>query len=322
MREAILALLRTLPAQYAFEDRGSSVWLRCPNPQHTGQTGKSPPFKISLDPPFSGSHFCFGCGAHGPWPETVRLFGFKSSARFLAEEQASASFSEAEEASLLGRKKPKTGREVFREKWPRSQSWRNVPGKLIADIGGSMIIGGDGREPVLRLPVMVRNVERGFIDCKIRPAKDEQKKYINAPGTWAHDVLFPYDYVRSLDPDIAALVEGPRDALVTIRNGLPALATLGSTSWNRKCVNLVLSLGLKTLLLMLDPDTAGEKLMHLVYKDLSPHMQVIPVRLSSKMVKDSSGKLVRKKLCDPADLNRRKLDRVCELAGVRLEAAQ
>jgi 5S rRNA maturation endonuclease (ribonuclease M5) len=313
MREAILDALKALPTDRAIEDRGSSIWLKCPI--HAGGNEKTASFKISLDPPYSGFHYCFGCGIKGNFKRTLQILGLSTSGKLLLDERPIISFSEKEEASLFGKTTSKpTKLQAFREPWPRLQAWRGIPGKLVSDVGGCMIIGGDGREPMLRLPVVVRNKERGYIDCKIRPDKDERFKYINSPGKWTGDSLYPYDFVRSLDPDYVAIVEGPRDALVSIRNGLPALATLGSTSWNAKCVNLILALSVRAIILMPDPDAAGEKLMERVYADLSPYIHVIPIKLPSKIV---DGRRV--KVVDPGDLSRAKLQKVLKFVGIKLE---
>jgi DNA primase len=143
-------------------------------------------------------------------------------------------------------------------------------------------------------------------------------KYINSPGGWTKDALFPYDYVNSLEAKVVAIVEGPRDALVTIRNGLPALAIMGTNNWSEKCINLIMGLGASKIVLLLDPDTPGELAMRRIYKDLSKKISVVPVMLPSKFVTDDKGRKKRVKLCDPADLSRRKLERVFERIGFPL----
>jgi hypothetical protein len=314
MRERLLELFKALPNDRGVVEKGGALWMRCPNPQHSGGQEDTASFKVNLDPPYIGSCFCFGCGIHGSWKKvTVVLLGLKGSAVELAE-TIHETFSADEEAKMLGRGQKKE--RGFREKWPRTQAWRGIPGTLISDVGGSLILNGDGREPLLRLPVIVRGSERGYIDCKVRPDKDDKRKYFNSPGVWSRDALFPYDYIRDQQPEILAIVEGPRDALITIRNGLAALATLGSQSWNKKCASLILSIAPKTLLIMSDPDDAGMKLTRAVYRDLSPYMFVKSIVLPSKMVEKPNGVKVRKKLVDPADLSPAQLKKVLAKAGI------
>ena len=312
MREKILELFKTLPATYAVEDRGSSVWMCCPV-----HSEKMPSFKVSLEPPFIGSHYCFGCRTHGNFSATLKLLGLKGGKNLLLGDVVYDSFSQDEEDQMLGRsnKLRETG---FREHWPQQQNWRGVPGKLIAEVGGSLVLNGNGREPLLRLPVMVRGTERGYIDCKVNPEKGERLKYWNSKGSWALDVLYPYDYVKQLNSDKLVIVEGPRDALITLRNGMAALALLGATSWSEKCINLVMALGPSIVILLLDPDHAGELAMKAIYKDLSPHLHVLPIMLPSRMEKQADGHMKRIKLIDPADLSSKKLKKVLNRAGVKI----
>jgi 5S rRNA maturation endonuclease (ribonuclease M5) len=311
-KEKILTMLQTLPADRKIEDRGSSVWLICPNPQHAGANEKTPSFRISLEDSYTGCHYCFGCGIHGSWKKTCEALGFSGPAKFAKEEFSSTSFSEEEEAFLFGKKEASS---EFREVWPRNLNWRKIPGSLIQDVGGSLLVGSNTKEPLLRLPVKIYNEERGWIDCKINPSKDEKIKYQNKKGTWAKDVLFPYDYVRKMDNSLLILVEGPRDALVTIRNGFPALATLGSTSWSNKCINLIMSFAPKILVLMFDPDDAGEKLRKKVSEDFRDKIPVVPIRLESKLEFFNS-KQKRVKLVDPADLTASRLLKILKKANV------
>jgi 5S rRNA maturation endonuclease (ribonuclease M5) len=318
LRERLLQLFSSLPPERGAYEKGSAMWMRCPNKEHAGGMEDTASFSVSLDPPFSGSCYCFGCGIHGSWKKvTAPLLGITGSAVELPETVYDA-ISDDDEARMLG-KSAKTKERGFREKWPKSQNWRGVPGSLIADLGGALILNGDGREPMLRLPAMIRGAEKGYIDCKIRPTKDDTRKYFNSSGIWTRDALFPFDYVRDQDPKILAIVEGPRDALVTIKNGLPALATLGAQSWSKKCANLVLSIAPKHLIVMADPDDAGQKLVRMVYRDLSPHMWVRSILLPSKITTKPNGVKVRKKLVDPADLSKAQLKRVLDKAGIELE---
>jgi len=321
-RERILELLQTLPANRKLEIRGDSAWICCP--LHSNGMEKTPSFKITLDGSYAGSGFCFACSAHGGWKDTVRVLGFPPASRFaVTGANIEVPLNEAEFAALVGERTAKTPARVeYREAWPSNTDWRGVSGKLIKQVGGTMVLGGDGREPILRLPAMVRGVEAGFIDCKINPPKGDRLKYINAKNSsgWSKDILFPFDYVRSLEPRVLAIVEGPRDALCTIQNGLPALATLGSFAWNEKCARLVLAIAPSILVLLLDPDDAGEGLRRHIYEDLCDRLDVRSIRLPSKLITDpATGLKKRVKLIDPADLNRPKLARVLTKIGVNLD---
>ncbi len=319
MRDRILALLRGLPRESRLEERGGSAWIRCP--VHAGQTGASPPFKITLEGQYAGSGYCFSCGAHGGWRRVAAMLGLPSSARFLSDESMPEPFTESEAAAMLGRRGGRRRGSDYRERWPASQDWRGVSGRLISDVGGKMILGGDGMEPVLRLPAMVRGAEVGYVDCRINPQPGDSMKYLNKASGWSRDALYPYDFVRAMRPRVLVLVEGPRDALVTIQNGVPALATLGSTSWSDKCRRLLVAVAPSTVVLMFDPDDAGEKLRRRVYRDVSGALDVRSARLPSRLVEVDAGggktRLARKKIVDPADLDAASLSRVLAAVGLR-----
>ena len=319
MREQILRLLEMLPPTRGLQYRGKTAWIRCP--VHAGGNEDTPSFRIQLEGPWVGHHYCFACTAHGDWKDTVNVLGFPSSARFLASDVVSDTFSDEEAEAMLRGGKVKRD-DATREPWPRDYPWRGVPGTLVSDVGGTFVMQGL-HDPVLRLPVNIRGREAGWIDCVIDPEPGEKLKYINSADAsgWSKSALFPYDYVRSLPLSrrILAIVEGPRDALITINNGLPALATLGASSWNNACKRLVLSVNPATVLLMLDPDDAGEKLRRQAYADLVEHVDILSVRLPSKLITDPETRQTkRKKLLDPGDLDSPKLRRVLKTIGVRL----
>ena len=314
----VLQLLLTLPASRGFD--ASRGMMRCPNPEHAGGAERTPSFKVTLDGPYAGSHYCFGCKCRGPWAKTIELLGFPPEARFLTRDVVSDPFADSDAEAMLGRRRRLEGRDAsFRERWPRDQDWRGVPGRLLVDVGATMVFSNRSKDaPLLRLPAMVLGRERGYIDCVIEPGPDDKLKYINSSAVrgWSRDVLFPYDYVRSLSPRVMAVVEGPRDALVSITCGLPALATLGATSWSPACVRLVEAVAPDLLLIMGDPDEAGVELMREVHHDLHAKMATRIVMLPSKFVVNSLGLRVRKKLMDPGDLTPRRLERLMEKLGV------
>jgi 5S rRNA maturation endonuclease (ribonuclease M5) len=206
------------------------------------------------------------------------------------------------------------------EEWPTDADWRGVRAQLVHDVGGRMLIAGDGYEPLLILPVVMRGRQLGYVKCKVR--KDKDFNYVNAGSKWAGDALYPYDYVRKMlddagGPRVAAVVEGCRDALVTIQNGLPALATLGATNWTPKCVSAIKALGLDTLICLADPDDAGDILAGNVYNDLKNHTTVKVVKLPSKIIETENGPK-RVKVLDAADLNSRQLQKVLSKLGIEM----
>jgi len=87
------------------------------------------------------------------------------------------------------------------------------------------------------------------------------QKYFRAPGCDAKKIFFPFDYVRQHHAEDGAvvLVEGEVDALNLLQAGIPALSILGSNNWSEEKVDLLLSLNLKRVYLLMDPDPAGRQ---------------------------------------------------------------
>src|SRR5690606_7832235 len=111
---------------------------------------------------------------------------------------------------------------------------------LLSDIGAKLCQkqyeDGSWSAKMLWLPVKVNNQTKGYIKARLKK-QEGMTSYINAPGKWSLTYgLFPYDYavdvMAQLDLSTMALVEGPRDALRLLSEGIPACAMLGTQSWS------------------------------------------------------------------------------------------
>lgn len=301
MREQLLAFLQQLPADRQLTPSSTAAKIVCPNPEHANGRETTPSFKIALTGQYAGSGYCFGCGWHGNWQKVCVLLGFSKEAKYLAQETPYDLYSDEDEEAMLG---TKVKRDVT-EPWPVDQDWVGhdgvvLNGQLVSDVGGRLVL---GNPPHLLFNVRVNNRTVGTIKCVLFPKKDDLK-YINSKGTWVRDTLFPYDYVRERWPrlDVLILTEGVRDPLRTIQNGYPSLSILGSNNWSAKCAGLVKRLSPSKLIIMMDPDRAGDDAARDVYDSLADEIETRVVRLPSK----PNGK----KLLDPTDLSKSKLERV------------
>ena len=304
LRDTIMQHLRTLPAEVQLEERGGNAWMICQNPQHAKENTGS--FKVSLEPPYTGHGHCFGCGWTGPWDRVARLLKLKGGAEWLVEDVASQAISDDAFAEMMGEVVRADAKLDF-EPWPAQHAWRGVDGELVSAVGGRLKL---GKYPELVLPVRVMDRTVGTVTCKVKKA--ERLNYINSPGAWAQDALYPYEYVERLGRIKALLlVEGSRDALVTIQNGWPALALLGAKNWSDACKSLVLQLEPETVVLLMDPDDAGVEAVEAIYPSLRDDVATRVFWLPSKVVqvvKDGVVADKRIKLADPADLTPRQLD--------------
>lgn len=89
--------------------------------------------------------------------------------------------------------------------------------------------------------------------------KIDFQKYFRAPGCDAKKVLFPFDYVRKQHSanHTVVLVEGEVDALNLLQAGIPALCITGSNNWSEDKVDMLLSIDVRRVFLLMDPDSAG-----------------------------------------------------------------
>ena len=112
--------------------------------------------------------------------------------------------------------------------------------------------------------------------------RGDKLKYFRAKWCKAKECFFPFDYVRTYFPktDLVVLVEGEVDALRLLQAGIPALSILGSNNWGTIKLDLLLSLGIKKVVLLMDGDYAGRKAAIQIKNDLDGFVDVLVLRLS------------------------------------------
>lgn len=110
----------------------------------------------------------------------------------------------------------------------------------------------------------------------------DKMKYYRAEWSKAKGAFFPFDYVRQYHEGdrTAVLVEGEVDALVLLQAGIPALSILGSTNWSEKKRDLLLSLGSRSVIILMDGDSAGRKAAKEIKKTLHGYFDVRVLKLA------------------------------------------
>lgn len=275
--------------------KGDSIWLQCCF--HEGDSTPSLSVNIFGSKVSTGTYHCFGCGASGSYSKlsAVRKLGLpKIDSRLLQSDHSAKvvtlhpSFSDTCVETYLRT----FGITVF-TKWidpnstniPMFFEWYGIPGQLVHCLEG-YLVKERNEEQRLFFPVRVRDIVRGGFRV-IQEKEAGKKTYLNCPGTWTSDYgLFPYDYVvkriKKYDISFVVLVEGPRDALRLIDNGIPALAVLGSQSFSTTKAGLLTGIrGIDTVFVANDTDDAGEKMVELVYKILHNDLDVRKITLPS-----------------------------------------
>jgi len=101
--------------------------------------------------------------------------------------------------------------------------------------------------------------------------KKKLRKYRNMTGMKSADILYPFDLVsKVLRTGVVVLVEGPMDALRLCCLRIPALAIMGTNNWRDHNRNLLLRLGVHTVIICTDGDSKG---IECRYETLEPSLE-------------------------------------------------
>lgn len=189
--------------------------------------------------------------------------------------------------------------------------WRGICGDLIKALGCK--IGIDKREkiPFLIMPVYVRGKLISAIKARIVKRSGLVSYVIADDSPLKEKGLFPYDFVREMiknDKKLkwVVLVEGQRDALRLIQYGIPAVAILGSRSWDAKKMRLLASLS-NNIVVSMDGDVAGCSAAKLIKNDLkedgSFQVKSLNLMKEAKRIAAIKGISVKEAKVDPGNMS-------------------
>ena len=217
----------------------------------------------SRDP---GSCKCFGCGKTASWDEIAPKIGLST---YVWTKPRPVYAAPRETVVEAGRDTEYDLRPI-----PSHKMWRGIRTNLLRALGAKMYTTTWG-DKFIWLPVYIRGELMGYIRARFRKVADKPS-YLNKAGHWSEKHgLFPYDFAIRKQPNVVVLVEGPRDALRLVQEGVPAIAILGTQSWSdQKSRHLELT-GAKTVVLMMDGDDAGAKAEELIEPSLSRMVNVV-----------------------------------------------
>jgi hypothetical protein len=231
-----------------------------------------------------GTFKCMGCGESGGWNKLAEAMNlqplgqdaavFKQVQRYDADfyrrkvlDERFNTFSGLLEE--MGLRKPND--------IPEDMVWRTIPAKLLRKVRACRVTGVD-RRPYLFLPTYVNEELVGGVRAVMEDTGDKTiVKYKNSDGEWSKQKgLYPYDTTSELLDKFEkkhgfrglVIVEGARDALCWLCEGMPALGLLGTQSWTEVKRDYVLDLDPDFVLVCLDGDTAGRKSEEKVWADL------------------------------------------------------
>jgi len=252
---------------YPVKAAGKSIMVRCPFHPDT-----DPSLSVNVGNPDAppGVFNCFGCGAHGSWnllAQTLHLRPF-------TEEE----LRELRRIHLNGRR-------------PR-ETWRYQPPRHLGELPPGFRYGRIGYEtlkrygakvwvdPVLQekrllFIVTVFGETLGHVSLPYHRLTARVRRARYSPGHWVRRALWPYDHQRSGARTIV-LVEGLRDALRLLQEGIDALAMLGGrTVWTPYKRELVLAKEPKRIVVLTDGDPTGHRFAKQLVKEFRP---LLPVR--------------------------------------------
>lgn len=223
-----------------------------------------------------GFSYCLSCGAKHKWADLCVALDIDE----VDTKTSSHKYSANNQFTIKPLKVTKPllqAQTTLTTSWNPAESWRGIHGQLLANLGASLKLDSFTKDKQIVLPCAVAGKVVGNINAFLQKrSKGQGSSYINSPGSWVKEALFPYDYVASLLQQTkgpVCLVEGPRDALNLIQYGISALAILGCTNWSSKCIPLLLALfpNATKLIIMMDNDEAGQKATTTITQDLAPY---------------------------------------------------
>lgn len=258
----------------------ASTFIMCPYHHE-----KTPSFRI-----FHGATtknpigVCYGCGKKVTWNELAPVIGLKAFAHQKPKDEfLNLSFLPSDSDFSTQEQKEK----IRFSKLPRDKKWRGISTNLLIELGAKKCEVCHPEhgwlKPKLYLPVIIRGKERGYIKARFRKHA-EYPSYINSTGQWSKTHgLFPYDtavkLMRKLKTKTIVLVEGPRDALRLISEGIPAMCILGTQSWTATKTKVLELSGCTQVILMMDGDCAGIAATKKLRKELKSMFDLKIVKL-------------------------------------------
>lgn len=225
---------------------------------------------------------CFPCGEGGQWGKLAKKLGLEKDIEPIKNDRAGEAVAEIARAlTKMGVNEHKRTQEKDRTKplvgeW--KGNWRGFRGQWLREIGCIRV--DDIRKNVLRigLPVRLFNGSLRGYTCRAIDPPDCPVKY--APlhadrGSWhdkelpAQDLLFFGDLIALNRWDRIVLVEGPIDAMrLWGLFGIPTCGLLGTGNWNATKRDILLGLGVRKFLTIMDGDRAGQDTQYKILNDL------------------------------------------------------
>jgi 5S rRNA maturation endonuclease (ribonuclease M5) len=167
--------------------------------------------------------------------------------------------------------------------FPIQEDWRGFSKGFLKKLGAKLAFVEQTGFFYLRFPVMVQGKEVGYFRAQMEKPRKGIPTYLNKPGEWVKTRgLFPFDTAVALAKKeglrTIVPVEGPRDALRLICDGVPAVSIMGTHNWSAQ-KRRILEFTFKRMVICMDGDRAGKQAALNIYRDVKNRMDVKVLRL-------------------------------------------
>lgn len=185
---------------------------------------------------------------------------------------------------------------------PKDRLWRSIPTNLLIAVGCKLMEHREWGTKYIFMPTMINGEMRGYTRARMHKVEGKPT-YIHAGGAWSKlDGLFPYDFAVSFMKRIGSStmvgVEGQRDALRLLYEGIPAVCILGTNSWSDNKAILLDAAGVTRFIPFMDGDDAGIGATDVLVESASKFMEVKAIRLW-KIPGNPYPKYAKLKVSDP-----------------------
>jgi 5S rRNA maturation endonuclease (ribonuclease M5) len=229
------------------------VLVLCPFRQE-----RTPSCSISLDTSYPrgvGRIKCWGCGHKCDWNELAEKFGLSkmNGSRALPKYAPNIDMAEVR-AKMLEEEATIKDFDLF----PLQKDWRGFEKEFLTSMGARLCFYDKSDKFYVFFPVNVGGKEVGYFRAMIKKP-EEGPSYLNKKGEWVKKRgLFLFDEAIALMKKrklrTIVLVEGPRDALRLMRDGIPTCAILGTQNWTTAKRHILEAAGVKRVIVMMDGD--------------------------------------------------------------------
>lgn len=327
-----LDFVRQQMAMYsgAKKEVGSRMMVICP--YHAENT---PSGSVNIGPTYAPGYFrCFACGAKAKWDDVAPKLGLEPYKKGPPKEEHSIDLLMSKGLEALETSRYEKGKFKFMD-LPRNKKWRTIPTNLLIELGGrlcrkwSEYTDDWSAEKFIYLPVNINGETEGYFLARLKKVEDKPSyllaKAINNSGWSISHGLWPFDHAIELMVSnrsrTVVLVEGQRDALRLLLNGIPALCIFGTQSWSDSKAKLLEIAGVETVITLFDGDCAGIQATQRIAPQLKTLFTVKVLKLwamkGSPYLKfadqDEPSKAAKKagvSLWDPGNMPQRIIDKI------------